>query len=426
MPERTLEQWLAWMELHHPRQIELGLERVAAVAANLTIDLSGAKIVTVGGTNGKGSCVAILEAIIRAAGYRVGTYTSPHLLRYNERVRIDGEMADDAQLCAAFSAVHAALNGISLTYFEFGTLAALWLLQRAQLDLIVLEVGLGGRLDAVNIIDADIAVLTLIDLDHQDWLGADRESIGREKAGILRAGKPVICVDPDPPRSVVEVARGLNARWYASGNAFRFSADGEYWHWLGEKMPRPASYRDLPLPPLPLPSAAAALAALHCLPLALSRAAIEQGLRAVSLPGRFQCERRGGVEIILDVGHNPHAARWLAQRLAQLPQRRTYAVFAMMADKDVDAVIAALHSSFAQWFIGDLPENSRALPALALENVLRSHHIEAIARAPTLTDAYVVARRAVRPGERIVVFGSFFTVAAVLAQLHREGEADGR
>lgn len=425
MPERTLEQWLAWMEAHHPRQIELGLERVAAVAANLTLDLSGSKIITVGGTNGKGSCVAFIDAIASAAGYRVGTYTSPHLLRYNERVRIGGVDATDAQLCAAFTAVHAALNSISLTYFEFGTLAALWLLQRAQLDLIVLEVGLGGRLDAVNIIDADVAVLTLIDLDHQDWLGPDRETIGREKAGIFRAAKPAICVDPNPPQSVIAAAHALAADWYPSGAAFTFSVNAKSWNWAGPQLLQPRAYIDLPLPALPLPSAAAALAALHCLPLAIPRAAIEQGLRSAALSGRFQQMQRVGVEVIFDVGHNPQAARWLAQRLAALPPQRTYAVFAMMADKDIDAVVAALSASFAHWFVGGLPDNPRALPAQALEKLLRAHQIDAITRATTVLDAYAAAMQQAQPGDRIVVFGSFFTVAAVLAQLQSEGITDG-
>lgn len=425
MPERTLEQWLAWMEAHHPRQIELGLERVAAVAANLTLDLSSSNIITVGGTNGKGSCVAFIDAIARAAGYRVGTYTSPHLLRYNERVRIAGVDATDAQLCAAFTAVHSALNSISLTYFEFGTLAALWLLQRAQLDLIVLEVGLGGRLDAVNIVDSDVAVLTLIDLDHQDWLGSDRETIGREKAGIFRASKPAICVDPNPPQSVVAAARDIAVDWYPSGTAFTYSDNPESWNWAGAQLLQPRAYIDLPLPALPLPSAAAALAALHCLPLTISREAVEKGLRRAALSGRFQRMQRAGVEIIFDVGHNPQAARWLAQRLVELPPRRTFAVFAMMADKDIEAVIAPLSAAIAQWFVGDLPDNPRALPASALEKLLRVHHIDAVTSAPTLLDAYAAALQQAQPGERIVVFGSFFTVAAVLAQLQDEGSVDG-
>ncbi|MDX9768438.1 MAG: Mur ligase family protein, partial [Ectothiorhodospiraceae bacterium] len=201
-----LDDWLAWMESHHPRQIELGLDRIRAVAARLGIAPRGAKVITVGGTNGKGSCVAFLEQLLRVDGRRVGAYTSPHLLRYNERVRIDGQAVADVDLCAAFRAVYAALGDISLTYFEFGTLAALWLLQQQPLDVWVLEVGLGGRLDAVNLIDADVAVITTVDLDHQDWLGPDRETIGREKAGIFRRDRWAICVDPEPPRSVVEAA----------------------------------------------------------------------------------------------------------------------------------------------------------------------------------------------------------------------------
>ncbi|MDB6060772.1 MAG: bifunctional tetrahydrofolate synthase/dihydrofolate synthase [Verrucomicrobiaceae bacterium] len=420
MPERTLEQWLLWMEAHHPRQIELGLERVAAVVANLTLDLSGAKIITVGGTNGKGSCVAILESITRAAGYRVGTYTSPHLLRYNERVRIDGNSATDAELCAAFTAVQAALNGISLTYFEFGTLAALWLFQRAQLDVIVLEVGLGGRLDAVNIIDADVAVLTLIDLDHQDWLGNDRETIGREKAGIFRANKPAICVDPNPPQTVVAAAQERGANWYASGEAFGYVRHGEHWSWSSANLPHVIAYDDLPLPSLPLPSAAAALAALHCLPLSITAEAITHGLRDVHLFGRFQRVQRAGVEIILDVGHNPQAARWLAQQLTQLPPRRTVAVFAIMADKDVDAVIESVQASFTHWFVGDLPDNPRALTGELLEKRLRAHHIDALTRLATVAQAYAAALQVAQLGDRIVVFGSFFTVAAALALLHEE------
>jgi dihydrofolate synthase/folylpolyglutamate synthase len=426
MSERTLEQWLAWMEAHHPRQIELGLARVAAVAANLTLDLSGARIITVGGTNGKGSCVAFLEAIARAAGYRVGTYTSPHLLRYNERVRIDGKAVTDADLCAAFTAVHAALDDISLTYFEFGTLAALWLFQRVQLDVIVLEVGLGGRLDAVNIIDADVAVLTTVDLDHQDWLGNDRETIGREKAGIFRAGKPAICVDPEPPQSVIEAARAIGAHWYASASAFTYAVTGERWRWRSAQLPYAGAYTDLPIPALPLPSAAAAIAALHCLPLKISAEAIAQGLRTASLPGRFQRVRRNGVEIILDVGHNPLAARWLAQRLTQLPPRRVHAVFAMMADKDVDAVIAALQPQVAHWYIGNLVDNPRALAVDALEMKLRAHDIDGLTSVPTLLQAFTTALARAEAGEYVLVFGSFFTVAAVLAQLQAEGVADGR
>jgi dihydrofolate synthase/folylpolyglutamate synthase len=425
------------MEAHHPRQIDLGLERVAAVAANLTLDLSGTAVITVGGTNGKGSCVAFLEAILLAQGYRVGTYTSPHLMRYNERVCIGGEPVDDAQLCAAFSAIEAALRGISLTYFEFGTLAALWLLQRATLDVIVLEVGLGGRLDAVNIIDADVAVLTTIDLDHQDWLGNDRETIGREKAGIFRAATPAICVDPQPPQTVSAYAQQIGALWYAVGSAFTFQAQTDSWDWSSSGLLRNAKYSALPLPALPLPSAAAAIAALHCLPLQLTEQAIRAGLRVATLPGRFQQLQWRGIEIILDVAHNPQAARWLALRLRQLSlqkvplqteagslqgtqPRRTHAVLAIMADKDVDGVIAPLQEFIDHWFIGDLTGNARALGAAELGAKIGAHSAASVTRKASLTQAFNAAVQQAQTGERIIVFGSFFTVAAVLTELQKD------
>jgi dihydrofolate synthase / folylpolyglutamate synthase len=425
-PDRSLDEWLAWMEAHHPRQIELGLDRVAQVARQLALDFEGVPLVTVGGTNGKGSCVAFLDAILRAAGYRVGCYTSPHLLRYNERVRIDGIPVSDEQLCVAFAAIERALHGVSLTYFEFGTLAALWLFQReqVQLDVVVLEVGLGGRLDAVNIIDADVAVVTTIDLDHQDWLGNDRESIGREKAGIFRGGRPAICVDPEPPHTVSRFAAQVGAQWLPVGAAFEFSARADAWDWSGAGLPHGMSYRDLPLPALPLPSAAGALAALQFLPLAIDEQAIRRGLRNASLSGRFQRVPWQGAEIALDVGHNPQAARWLAQRLAAEP-RRTRAVFAMMADKDVDTVIAALQPHIAAWHIGALSGNARALDVGILGERLARHGVAEVVSAPTIEQAFANALQETGTGERVLVFGSFFTVAAVLARLQREGMIDG-
>lgn len=425
MQERTLEDWLAWMEAHHPRQIDLGLERVAAVAANLTLDLSGSAVITVGGTNGKGSCVAFLEAILLAQGYRVGTYTSPHLMRYNERVHIGAAPVSDAQLCTAFSAVEAALQGISLTYFEFGTLAALWLLQRAALDVIVLEVGLGGRLDAVNIIDTDVAVLNTIDLDHQDWLGSDRETIGYEKAGIFRTARPAICADPQPPLSVAGYAQQIGALWYPVGAAFQFNTLESSWNWSSSGLPRNAEYVALPLPSLPLPSAAAALAALHSLPLRLpltiTPEAIRNGLRAATLAGRFQQLQWNGVEIILDVAHNPQAARWLARRLQQASPRYTRAVLAIMVDKDVAGVVAAVQPQIDHWYIGDLTGNARALGAAELAAYIRLHNTAPLTIEANLAQAFSAALQQAQPGERIVVFGSFFTVAAALAQLQSVG-----
>ena len=415
MSARSLPEWLAWMEANHPRQIELGLGRIAAVAQRLALPRPAARVITVAGTNGKGSCVACLDAMLRAAGQRVGCYTSPHLLRYNERVRIDGQPVADAALCRAFEAVYAALGDTSLTYFEFGTLAALWLLAQQPLDVAVLEVGLGGRLDAVNLIDADVAVVTAIDLDHQDWLGDDRESIGREKAGIFRAGRPAICVDPQPPQSVLATAQALGAQWLALDEAFSFERDGELWHWRGAAFDGAPEYRALPLPPLPLPSAAAALAALCAVGKPLPEAAIRSGLSEVQLAGRFQRLQRNGIDIILDVAHNPHAARYLAERLAALPAAPTVALFAVMADKDLDGMIAPLRGSFSQWLAGELPDNPRALPAEQLAQRLAAHGIAA--RTGTVDALLQQALTSLAAGSRLVVFGSFFTVAAALMRL---------
>jgi len=428
MPERNLDAWLAWMEANHPRQIELGLDRIATVAARLALCIEQ-PVVTVGGTNGKGSCVAFLEAILGAAGYRVGAYTSPHLLRYNERVRIDGVLVGDEQLCAAFRAVEGALGPVSLTYFEFGTLAALWLFQQQALDVVILEVGLGGRLDAVNLIDTDVAVLTTIDLDHQDWLGSDREAIGFEKAGIFRGGKPAICVDPEPPQSVIDHARQCGAEWMALGEAFTLVRAGDTWQWRGDELPRPAWYLDLPVPRLPLPSAAAALAALHCLPLAVDEAAIRSGLENAMLPGRFQRIEHAGVEIILDVAHNPQAARWLAQRLENEPAKPTRAVFALMADKDLSGVLEPLLAPIDGWRLGDLPDNPRALPARDLAAQLRARGVADVRCSGSVGEAFAQALAELGAGGRLVVFGSFFTVAAALIQLESmvsaRAETDG-
>ncbi len=411
----SLGEWLAWMEASHPRQIELGLGRIGAVAARLALPRLADQVITVAGTNGKGSCVACLEAMLIATGQRVGCYTSPHLLHYNERIRIDGRTVADDELCRAFEAVHAALDGSTLTYFEFGTLAAFWLLARQPLDVVVLEVGLGGRLDAVNLIDADVAVVTAIDLDHQDWLGDDRESIGREKAGIFRAGRPAICVDPQPPRAVGETAAQLGARWLPVGEAFCFERGDEQWSWYGDGFDDAPCHRDLPLPALPLPSAAAALAALHAAGLALPESAIRTALAEVRLPGRFQRLQHAGIELIFDVAHNPHATRYLAQRLAALPPAPSAALLAVMADKDIDGMIAPLRERFSQWYAGDLPDNTRALPATQLVQRLAAHGIAA--HAGTVTALLAQALRTLAPGSRLVIFGSFFTVAAALAML---------
>lgn len=412
----TLAEWLAWQETLHPVAIELGLERVAAVARDLDLLTPACPVITVAGTNGKGSSVALLEAILRAAGYRVGCYTSPHLLRYNERIRIDGVMASDADLCGAFAQVDAVRGERSLTYFEFGTLAALQLFADAALDVMVLEVGLGGRLDAVNILDADLALVTAIDLDHSAWLGDDRDSIGREKAGIFRTGRPAVCGDPAPPASVPETARALGARWYGRDAAFGYRRGERDWHWQGDR-----EYRGLPLPALvgahQLDNAAAVIQALVCLEarLPVSRAALEQGLRTATLPGRFQ-RLPGAVERVLDVAHNPQGGRALANALATRPiTGHTHLVLAMLEDKDVAAFAAPLLSQVDHWYLAGL-EVPRGLGADALQARLEAQ-IQPMQRelATGVEEAYRRAMARARPGDRVVVCGSFHTVAAILA-----------
>ncbi len=305
----TLNDWLAWQETLHPKAIDLGLERVREVAARLGLLAPKHVVISVAGTNGKGSSVAMLEAILACAGLRVGAYTSPHLWQYNERIRIDRQPVDDAVLVASFARIDAARGDISLSYFEFGTLAALDILQRADVDVAVLEVGLGGRLDAVNIVDADCALVTGIGIDHVEWLGPDRESIGREKAGIFRGGRPAVCSDPQPPASLRAVAQDCGAIWYGLGEQFGYARTGEVWDWWGPNL----RLDGLPLPALPGPfqlqNAAGVVMALQTLGarLPVSVQALQAGLRAARVAGRFTVVP-GPFETIFDVAHNPHAA----------------------------------------------------------------------------------------------------------------------
>ncbi|MFN7184265.1 MAG: bifunctional folylpolyglutamate synthase/dihydrofolate synthase, partial [Thermomonas haemolytica] len=318
---RTLADWLAFIERQHPKSIAMGLKRVRAVAARMGLQRPAARVVTVGGTNGKGSTVAFLEAIARAQGLRVAAYISPHLLRFNERIRIDGHEVEDAALVAGFGAVEAARGDVPLTYFEYATLCALWLFQRAGLDLAVLEVGLGGRLDAVNLVDADAAVITTVDLDHQDWLGHDTEAIGFEKAGIARPFKPLVLGDDDPPSSVLRHAYAIGApAWRIANDFFAEPVDAAHWRW------REVGYEIvLPLPmqaqgaPVQLRNAACAIAALRALDLPLDDAAIARGVATAAVAGRLQRFERDGVEVVVDVGHNPQAARALAGWLRARP-----------------------------------------------------------------------------------------------------------
>jgi dihydrofolate synthase/folylpolyglutamate synthase len=410
---RSLTDWLAWIEACHPEAMELGLDRVAAVDAALGAPRPPC-VVSVAGTNGKGSVVALLESMLVAAGYRVGAYTSPHLLDFNERIRIDGAPVIDAALCAAFARVERARGTVPLTYFEYATLAALAVFAEAPLDVVLLEVGLGGRLDAVNVVDADVAVLTPIDLDHADWLGDDRESIGREKAGILRPGRIAVSVDPEPPRSVVEAATALGATLLLPGRDFEHAVDAHGWRWSGggrsrTTLPRPALFGRHQYA-----NAAAALAVLHALSdrLPVGQDAVRRGLLEARLPGRFQV-LPGEVESILDVAHNPHAARALAAALATRPcEGRTLAVVGMLDDKAVEATLAALADGVARWFVAPLPVPRGSDPArlvAALEAL--DADVESCA---DVTAALAHATGTADPGDRVLVFGSFHTVAAAL------------
>jgi len=398
----------------------MGLSRVREVHARLDAPVA-CPTITVSGTNGKGSTCALLETTLRFAGYRVGLYTSPHLLRYNERVQVAGTDAGDAELVTAFNAVEDARTAgtvVPLTYFEFGTLAALWLFARARLDAQVLEVGLGGRLDAVNIVDADVAVVTSIDLDHLDYLGPTREAIGREKAGIFRAGRPAICGDRDPPRSLVDHAREIGAPLYRAGKEFDAVAEGTQWRYRG-----PAGERfGLPMPALrgghQLGNAAMSLAALDLLRdrLPVSGGAVRDALVGVELPGRFQV-LPGRPTIVLDVAHNPHAARVLAAALGDMGfHPETHAVFGMLADKDIRGVIDAVRARIDGWHVATLP-GPRGASAAALIAQLRGAGVpDATVRSYDSIDAaYRGARGGAGEADRIVVFGSFLTVAAALA-----------
>ncbi|RCS30029.1 bifunctional tetrahydrofolate synthase/dihydrofolate synthase [Rhodanobacter denitrificans] len=419
---RTLAEWLAYQERVNVHSIELGLDRVREVWRRMGAPAPAKRVITVGGTNGKGSTVALLEAMLRAAGLRVGAFTSPHLLAYNERVRIDGADADDATLVASFERIEAARGEIPLTYFEFGALAAIDLFARAGVDVAVLEVGLGGRLDAVNIIDADVAVITTVDLDHMDWLGPDRDSIGREKAGIARAGRPAIVGEAAPPAGLLDALAERGARIERAGLDFGVERHADGWRWRH----RDGIAMELPDPALAAPvqfaNAAAAVAALHALdgdlfmPSTLFAAACA-GLHEVRVEARLQ-SLGGDPALIVDVGHNPQAARALAEWLDAQPPLRTHAVYGALADKDVAGVIGALGARIGHWHLAGLDRATpRGLPVGALAAILRQVLPQASFDAHAdVAAALAAARATAQPGERILAFGSFFVAAAVLAE----------
>jgi dihydrofolate synthase / folylpolyglutamate synthase len=422
MPD-TLADWLTYLESLHPKTIALGLERVAQVRQRLNLR-PDFPIITVGGTNGKGSVCAMLESILYAAGYRVGCYTSPHLLHYNERVRIAKQHVSDAELCASFAKIEqvrgAAFSGTSevpLTYFEFGTLAAMQCFIEHRVDVAILEVGLGGRLDAVNVFDNDCAVIASVDIDHTDYLGDTREQIAFEKAGIMRSGKVVIFADNDVPQAILTQAKAIGAELRCIGSEFDFTPHQGQWDYRSKVNTRNA----LPYPALrgafQLGNASAALAALDVLKdrLPVNMEAVRRGLGEVQLAGRFQFVP-GKPALILDVAHNPHAAKSLAQNLAGLPPcPHTWAVFAMLKDKDMAGVAAALDSSMDTWLVAGITA-PRGASAQELAQALRQSGVHGeILTFDHIADAVSYAYNAAGENDRIAAFGSFYTVAEVMA-----------
>lgn len=425
--KKNLQQWLSWQESLHFSAIDLGLDRIRQVAERMHMLQPAFPVITVAGTNGKGSTVALLNSVLLAAGYRVGTYTSPHILRYNERISINGRHADDESICDAFTAIDAARGDISLTYFEFGTLAAMWLFMRAGLDVVVLEVGLGGRLDASNLWDAEASVVTGIGIDHVSWLGNDREVIGREKAGIARSGKALICGDPQPPASIGRVAQEVGACYLQYGVDFfvrRQAEAPERFTVLFSALnaAEQSAWTDLPLPGLlgevQMQNAACTLLALYQLRdrLPLQRSAIEQGLSTVSLAGRLQ-KLSTEPEILVDVAHNPHAAEQLASWLQKNPpDGKTYVLFSILSDKDIHGVLAALSNVVDEWHFFPL-DDERAMQLSDIQSAMNEQNVTTAIPHDGLKQAWLSLKPRLNRADRVVAFGSFLVVSNVLQNL---------
>ncbi len=406
LPQATspLAAWLSYLESLHSKAIDMGLERVSQVAARLDVLKPAPFVFTVAGTNGKGTTCRTLESMLMAAGYKVGVYSSPHLVRYTERVRVqNAELAESAHT-ASFAEIEAARGDISLTYFEYGTLSALWLFRQAQLDVVILEVGLGGRLDATNIVDPDVAVVTSIALDHTDWLGPDRESIGREKAGIFRAGKPAIVGEPEMPHTIADVAQEKGALLQRRDVDWRYSVTQSGWRFEDVK----GALENLPLPQVPQPNAATALAALRASGLAVNEQAIRDGIQQAILAGRFQIVSESP-RLILDVAHNPHAAAYLAGRLKSLPKTgRVLAVIGMLHDKDIGGTLDCMETVVDSWYCAPLEGPRGATAEQLMEHLGQGQTFASVEQAwrEAMADA--------RPEDTVLVCGSFHTVAHVM------------
>jgi len=429
MNQRSLGDWLAYLEQLHPSAIDMGLARSQQVLERLQLGALAPRVVTVTGTNGKGSTCAFVASLLRAQGLKVGVYSSPHLLRYNERVLIDGREASDEQLCEAFAAIEAARGDVSLTYFEMGTLAAFWLFKQSALDAVVLEVGLGGRLDAVNLVDADVSLVTSIGVDHADYLGDTRESVAFEKAGIFRQGKPALCGDLDPPQPLLDKVGELACPFFLRGGDFDLASTDSHWQWRGTAGDGASiELRDLPLLDLPMENAALALQAFLLLGLPWNEQQVRQALLDTRITGRL--DRRvvqfagKPVELLLDVGHNPHAAEYLARRLAARPPKgRRLAVFGLLADKDLQGVLAPLHALVDDWAVAPL-DTPRSRPAAELAEALTN--LGATVKSHPSVDAALDAQCAqATVDDQILLFGSFFCVGEALAWLERQAPMNG-
>ncbi len=418
---KSLAEWLVYVEALHPKSIVMGLDRVKEVANRLNLSCKF-PLISVAGTNGKGSTCAMLERIYLQAGYRVGTYTSPHLKHYNERVRINHQQASDEALCEAFSALELARGDVVLTYFEMGTLAAMWHFERSNLDVVILEVGMGGRLDAVNVFEPTCSIITSVDLDHMEYLGDSREKIGFEKAGVYRKAKLAICGDINPPQTVIDYANHIQADLRLIGRDFSVSKILEGWQYQSNRAL-------LTMPPLgfqgefQLNNAACAICAVENLLdlLPLDTATIGETLKTIKLLGRFY-QIGQNPEIIVDVAHNPQAAISLAHNLAQQPcQGRTLGVFAMLADKDIAQVVNALTPQIACWYLAD-SQSLRGATAKTLASYLKPQIEAGIAKEyPCVTDALHAACKEANKNDRIIVFGSFYTVADAIDVLNVQG-----
>ncbi len=414
---KTLQEWLAWQESLHPSKIELGLERVDRVWRRLGSGRLNSIVITIAGTNGKGSSAAVLESILLAAGYSVGCYTSPHLLKYNERIRMNGREVSDLDICTAFGRVDEARGDTSLTYFEFGTLAALDIFAGERPDVIILEVGLGGRLDAVNIIDPDVALITSIDIDHTDWLGNTIEEIALEKAGILRPGRPAVFGGTNPPRTLLERADELGVDLCIAEKDFAYSRENGCWSWEG----RVTHYHNLPEPSLKgqfiFKNSSAVLMVLELLQerLAITVDSVRKGIHGMTIPGRFQVIP-GDVTVILDVAHNPEAAAELAVNLSKMPQRgRNRALFSALADKDVVQVVRPLAESIDRWYIGRI-DSERAAGLDQMHGAITTAGVDEsrIDSHESLSQALAKAMADADTHDTLIIFGSFFTVAEMM------------